>query len=306
MIVAVLLTAQLSHGVVRAVGEVTAGFRRFGTGDFSRKIDVSTRDELQVVAAQANEMAASLERLDAARANAEMALAIANRELETFSYTVAHDLRAPLRGINGFSRALQEDFGDKLDGEAKDYLQRIAAATQRMGELIDSLLALARVTRTELRRENVDVTRLAEGVVQQLRTLQPERTVTFATDKGVTAYADRPLLQGALENLIGNAWKFTGTRPDAEIAFGIEDVEGQRAYYVRDNGAGFDMAFAEKLFAPFQRLHKASEFSGTGIGLATVQRIVNRHGGHIWAKSAVGRGATFYFTLPKPNEGAPG
>jgi signal transduction histidine kinase len=303
MIVAVALSARLSRGVVKTVTEVTNGFRRFGTGDFTRKIAIATGDELELVARHANEMAENLERLEGARAKAVQALAIANRELETFSYSVAHDLRAPLRGINGFSRALQDDFADKLDTEAKGYLQRIATAAQRMGELIDSLLALARVTRVDLRREAVDLTRLAGVVVKQLRTLQPERTVAFTSEEEVVAHADRPLLQAVLENLIGNAWKFTGTRSDAEVTFGTEQVDGERAYFVRDNGAGFDMAFAEKLFVPFQRLHKASEFAGTGVGLATVQRIIHRHGGRIWAKSTVGHGATFYFTLPEPIKG---
>jgi signal transduction histidine kinase len=260
--------------------------------------------ELQVNADKANAMAESLERLGAARTRAERALADSNRELEIFSYTVAHDLRAPLRAINGFSRALQEDCGDKLDDESRDHLHRIAAAAQRMGELIDSLLSLVKLSRAEIRPEKVDVTRLAELVAQQLRTLHPDHQVAFHADGGLVAYADRPLLQGVLENLMGNAWKFTGGRPNAVVRFGSELVDGEPTYFVRDNGAGFDMAYAAKLFTPFQRLHKASEFAGTGIGLATVQRIVARHGGRVWAKGTVGEGATFYFTLPTPVEGA--
>jgi signal transduction histidine kinase len=303
LIGAIGLSVRLGREVVRAVGEVTAGFQLFGTGDFSRKITVRTGDELQLIAEKANEMAESLERIGAARAQAEHALAVANRELETFSYTVAHDLRAPLRAINGFSRALQEDLGNTLDEDSKDNLHRIAAAAQRMGELIDSLLSLAKVSRTELRRERIDMTQLAGVVVRQLRMLQADRQVTFLNDEGVVAYADRPLVQGVLENLLGNAWKFTVGRLDAEIRFGSETTKGERTYFVRDNGAGFDMAYAAKLFAPFQRMHKASEFAGTGIGLATVQRIVARHGGRVWATATVGQGATFYFTLPTPNEG---
>ena len=302
-VVVFALSLWLSHSIVRSVGQLTLGFRRFGTGDFSQRISVESHDELELVANQANEMAASLEQLAVERERAETALTIANRELEAFSYSVAHDLRAPLRGINGFSRALMEDYGERLDGDAQDFLQRIAGGAQRMGELIDALLGLARVTRTELRRERVDLTRLADTVAGQLRSAQPERSVEFYSEPGLEAYADPPLAQAVLENLLGNAWKFTGSREGARVSFGSERRDGARVYYVRDNGAGFDMAHARRLFAPFQRLHSVTEFAGTGIGLATVQRIVHRHGGRIWADSAVGQGATFYFTFPMPHEG---
>jgi light-regulated signal transduction histidine kinase (bacteriophytochrome) len=222
---------------------------------------------------------------------------LSNQELEAFSYSVAHDLRAPLRGINGLSKVLREDFGDRLGDEAKDYLERIASAAQRMGQLIDALLSLSRVTRAELHRESVDLTRLAEAIVHHLRQTQPDRVVDFVAEPGIVAHADPALLRAVLENLLGNAWKFTGNREHAQIAFGSELVDGARVYHVRDNGAGFDMAYAQKLFAPFQRLHTVAEFAGTGIGLATVQRIVNRHGGRIWAEGVVGEGATFRFTL---------
>lgn len=299
------LSLWLSHSVVRSVGQLTHGFRRFGTGDFSQRISVASHDELELVANQANEMAASLEQLAVERERAKSALTIANRELEAFSYSVAHDLRAPLRGINGFSRALIEDYGERLDGDAQDFLQRIAAGAQRMGELIDALLGLARVTRTELRRDWVDLSRLADVVVSHLRSAQPDRSVEFRSEPGLEAYADPPLAQAVLENLLGNAWKFTGNREGACISFGSETRRGTRAYYVRDNGAGFDMSHAQRLFAPFQRLHSVTEFAGTGIGLATVQRIVHRHGGQIWAESAVGQGATFYFIFPTQHEGPP-
>jgi len=248
-------------------------------------------------------MAANLERSDRERERAEAALRLSNRELEAFSYSVAHDLRAPLRGINGLSKVLLEDLGDRLDDEAKDHLARIAAAAQRMGTLIDALLALSRVTRTELHRESVDLSRLAEAVVHQLRLNEPVRAVDFVNEPGVMADADPPLLRAVLENLLGNAWKFTAKRDRAQIAFGSELMGGSRVYYVRDNGAGFDMAYADKLFAPFQRLHTTAEFVGTGVGLATVQRIVDRHGGRIWADGVVGEGATFRFTLPSSAEG---
>jgi PAS domain S-box-containing protein len=231
------------------------------------------------------------------RKRIEMALETSNRELEAFSYSVAHDLRAPLRGINGFSSALLEDCADKLDEEGRDYLRRIGAGSERMGLLIDALLALSRVSRMELQRETVNLSRIAEAAIKQLRMSQPDRIVEFVSQEDVIAEGDPALLRAVFDNLLGNAWKFTGGREVAEIAFGTTEKDGAVVYYVKDNGAGFDMAYAAKLFIPFQRLHQASEFAGTGIGLATVQRIARRHGGEIWAEGIVGRGATFYFTL---------
>jgi PAS domain S-box-containing protein len=231
------------------------------------------------------------------RKRIEMALETSNRELEAFSYSVAHDLRAPLRGINGFSSALLEDCADKLDEQGRDYLRRIGAGSERMGLLIDALLALSRVSRMELQRETVNLSRIAEAAIKQLRMSQPERVVEFVSQDDVLAEGDPALLRAVFDNLLGNAWKFTAGREVANIAFGTTEKDGAVVYYVKDNGAGFDMAYAGKLFIPFQRLHQASEFAGTGIGLATVQRIARRHGGEIWAEGIVGRGATFYFTL---------
>jgi PAS domain S-box-containing protein len=239
------------------------------------------------------------------RKQAEAALKLSNRELEAFSYSVAHDLRAPLRGINGLSCALLEDASDKLDDEGKNYLRRIGAAAERMGLLIDALLSLSRVSRVELQRETVNLTQLADAVVKQLQIAQPERTVSFINEDTGVSRGDPALLRALLDNLLGNAWKFTSTRPQASIKFGSEKRGDTVVYYVNDNGAGFDMAYAGKLFAPFQRLHSASDFAGTGIGLATVQRIVHRHGGEIWAEGAVDRGATFYFTLSSSTGGRP-
>ena len=224
-------------------------------------------------------------------------LEAANKELEAFSYSVSHDLRAPLRGIDGFSQALLEDYGDKLDEQGLDYLRRVRAATQRMSRLIDDLLNLSRITRGELRREAVDLSGLAGSVAEQLRQAEPERLVEFRFAEGVTAQGDPRLLRIALENLLGNAWKFTARTADAVIEFGATREGVEDVYFVRDNGAGFDMAYAGKLFGAFQRLHDVREFEGTGIGLATVQRIVRRHGGRVWAEGEPGRGATFYFTL---------
>ncbi|HEY2518321.1 MAG TPA: ATP-binding protein [Polyangiaceae bacterium] len=299
-----LLSLGLSASVLRSLSALAAGLQRFGTGDFREPIDVVTHDELGRVAFHANQMAANLERAGRERERAEVALRRSNGELEAFSYSVAHDLRSPLRAINGFSHALLEDHVESLNDEAKGFLRRVAAAAERMGQLIDALLALSRLSRAELRREAVDLSKVAEAVVQHLRASQPERQVEFVTQENLLVEGDPILLRAVLENLLGNAWKFTGTRPSAKITFGVEDNGQGRVYVVRDNGAGFDMAYANKLFTPFQRLHSASEFAGTGIGLATVDRIVQRHGGRIWAKGAVGDGASFHFTLPTQPEEA--
>jgi len=226
-----------------------------------------------------------------------MELETANKELETFSYSVSHDLRAPLRGIEGFSQALQEDYEQQLDSTARDYLRRIRDATHRMGKLIDDLLNLARVTRAEIHRESIDLSRLANEVVQELQANEPQRAVALKIAEGLATDGDARLVRVALQNLIGNAWKFTSKRERAEIEFGEKTANGNRTYFVRDNGAGFDPSYASRLFGPFQRLHAANEFPGTGIGLATVQRIVHRHGGAVWAEGFVNRGATIYFTL---------
>ncbi|MCD6359627.1 MAG: GAF domain-containing protein [Armatimonadetes bacterium] len=224
-------------------------------------------------------------------------LAAANRELESFAYSVSHDLRAPLRAITGFSRALTEELEEVLDEQGRDYLRRIIDAGERMGQLIDDMLKLSRLTRVEMERENVDLTALAREVDDELRRLQPDRDVQFTAQEGITGYGDRVLLQAVLTNLLENAWKFTEGRPTARVEFGAMEMDGEMVYYVRDNGIGFDMSYADKLFLPFQRLHRVDEFPGTGIGLATVRRIVNRHGGRVWAEGEPDKGATVYFTL---------
>jgi PAS domain S-box-containing protein len=230
-------------------------------------------------------------------ARAKEAAETANRELEAFSYSVAHDLRAPLRGIDGFSLALLEDHSEQLDAEGREFLTRVRESARFMAQLIDSLLMLAQVTQSELRRERVDLSRLAAGAVARFQSEQPERRTEIVIADGLIAHGDGRLLGIALDNLIGNAWKFTAKRPKARIAFGRGDDGGQPAYFVSDDGAGFDMAYASKLFGVFQRLHTPNEFEGTGIGLATVERIIRRHGGRIWARGQVNRGATFFFTL---------
>lgn len=224
-------------------------------------------------------------------------LEVANRELEAFSYSVSHDLRAPLRSMDGFSQALLEEYAGTLDAQGTDYLRRIRAASQRMAQLIDDLLELARLTRSEIRREPVDLSGLARGVAADLQKAQPGRRVNFRIADGVIAEGDPRLLRVVLVNLLGNAWKFTARQPRATIEFSMNQSDGKPAYVVRDDGAGFDMAYAGRLFGAFQRLHGASEFEGTGIGLATVQRIIHRHGGRVWAEGEVGKGATFSFTL---------
>jgi signal transduction histidine kinase len=262
-----------------------------------------TADRLQILNLLLSTYEAAIERnqeLNRARNDLQTvnaALESANRELESFSYSVSHDLRAPLRVIDGFSQALLEDYADKLEQEGKEHLQRVRAAAQRMGELIDDMLNLSRVTRSEMRLESVDLSAMAQAIATELQRSQPERRVEFVIAGGMAANGDKGLLKVALENLLGNAWKFTGKRSQAHIKFDMTEREGNRVYFVRDNGSGFDMAYAERLFGAFQRLHDSSEFSGTGIGLATVQRVVHRHGGQIWAEAEVAKGATFYFTL---------
>jgi len=222
----------------------------------------------------------------------------ASRELEAFSYSVAHDLRAPLRGMNGFAQVLLDTYQDKLDAEGRDWLNEIVLNAKRMGELIDALLSLARVTRNELKREPVDLSELVREALARLASAEPERTVELSIQPNLSANVDLRLTRVAFDNLTANAWKFTGKTVGARIEFAAAEQQGELIFSLKDNGAGFDMAFAKKLFAPFQRLHSAHEFPGTGIGLATAQRIVHRHGGRIWAEGIVDGGATFHFTFP--------
>ena len=229
-----------------------------------------------------------------------MELEAANKELEAFSYSVSHDLRTPLRSLDGFSLALMEDYGDKLDGEGQENLHRIRAASQRMGQLIDDLMNLSRVTRVEMSREKVDVSKMARDVAEEVRLSEPGRAVEFVIADNLFANTDARLLRIVLTNLLSNAWKFTGKRSLARIEFGSSVENGTDSYFVRDNGAGFNMLYAQKLFGAFQRLHGATEFPGTGIGLAIVQRIVHRYGGRVWAEAKLDGGATFHFTLQPP------
>ena len=274
---------------------VRAQIRRKQFEDETRRI----REELLSKALEATEARAARE-LAETRALLVDERERKNKELEAFSYSVSHDLRAPLRAIDGFSQALLEDHADHLDDKGRDYLRRVRAGAQRMGDLIDDMLQLFRVSRAELRHEPVDLTRLARSVVADLARQEPDRHVEVQIQDGLTVDGDVNLLRIVLDNLLGNAWKFAGKIERANIEVGAEQRDGHRAFFVRDNGAGFDMTYADNLFKPFQRLHSATEFPGTGIGLATVQKVIDRCGGRVWAEGAVGRGATFFFTLPPP------
>ncbi len=220
-----------------------------------------------------------------------------NKELEDFSYSVAHDLRAPLRAIEGFSQFLIEDYYNRLDDQGKDYLNRIGLGCQRMGQLIDDLLALANITRQEIKSEKTDLREIAKSVMEKIEEAEPNRRVEFSVPARIEAFGDPGLLKIVLENLIGNAWKFTSKTENARIEIGSTQKDGETAYFVKDNGAGFDMKYVDKIFDPFQRLHSQSDFPGQGLGLAIVSRIVHRHGGRIWAEGEVGKGAALYFTL---------
>jgi two-component system sensor histidine kinase/response regulator len=225
------------------------------------------------------------------------ALTAINRELEAFSYSVSHDLRAPLLAFDGLSKALLDDYGERLDSRARDYLQRMSGASQRMGAVFDGLQSLFRLTSGEIHRERVDISALSTEIAEEMRELNPDRQVKVTIAPELSASADARLMRILLGNLISNAWKFTSTKQDAAVEVGREVVDGETRHFVRDNGVGFDMLYSHKLFGAFQRLHSQSEFPGAGIGLATVRRIVNRHGGRCWAEGAVGEGATFYFVV---------
>ena len=240
---------------------------------------------------------AEIVELNARLARDNAALETVNKELEAFSYSVSHDLRAPLRAIDGFSKALVEDYGEQFDATGRDFLGRVRAAAQRMGLLIDDLIKLSRVSRADLAIEEIDLSALAAEAAQQAGAGAEEGAIEFEIAPGLVATGDARLLRVALDNLFGNAVKFSAGRKPARIVFGRTEADGQNAYFVRDNGVGFDMKYADKLFGAFQRLHHAAEFPGTGIGLATVQRIIHRHGGRVWAESAPGAGTTFFFTL---------
>ncbi len=330
MLVAYVLSRQLQHIVTSpllAIAEVAREVTEKRA--FSLRAPKLSKDEIGMLAESFNTMLAEIERAtrdlqasnevlgreiaehnraeqEILRLNTELEqrvkertaqLEFTNGELEAFCYSVSHDLRAPLRAIDGFSQALLEDFPKDVPEEAQRYLSRIRSSTQRMGQLIEDLLNLSRVSRGGLERRDADISDLARQVVTELQTREPQRKVDISIWDGMRANADSRLLRAALENLIGNAWKFSSKTDQPRIEIGSLSDDGRAVFYVRDNGAGFDMAYANKLFGAFQRLHSGNEYQGTGIGLATVQRIVHRHGGRIWADAKPGKGAAFYFTL---------
>ena len=279
--------------------------RRDGTtfpGEFSSRIftDASGEQRTCVILRDMTER----ERMEGRLADQLRQTQAANDELASFTYYVSHDLRAPLRALDGYSQALAEDYADRLDDTARDYLHRIRGASQKMAALLDELLRWSRLGRAELHRVPTDLSALARESADQLRAADPDRHVTFHIADGVAGSADPDLIRTVLDNLIGNAWKYTARQPDPVIEFGAATATGGPVtYFVADNGAGFDPAFASKLFEPFQRLHGA-EFPGTGLGLASVRRIVERHGGRVWAEAAVDHGATFSFTVNDPAQRA--
>jgi signal transduction histidine kinase len=283
---------------LRALDEASLAL---GRGDLSVRIPEQGSPEFRHSIAAFNGMAANIQQLNdtleqkVRERTAE--LAASNRELEAFSYSVSHDLRAPLRAIDGFASVIAEDYGDRLDETGRAHLARIRQASQRMSALIDDVLELARISRAELTRSPVNLSELTHTVVEELPDDSERSGTEFLIADNLHAVADRGLLHVVLQNLVHNAWKFTGRTPQARIEFGTALTAGERAFFVRDNGAGFDPAYAHKLFQAFQRLHRPDEFPGTGVGLATVKRVIERHGGRVWAEGAVGRGATFYFTL---------
>jgi two-component system NtrC family sensor kinase len=277
---------------------VRAQIRRKQSEDEHRRIrEDLLRSELQASEARGARLVAET------KASLVEELARKNKELEAFSYSVSHDLRAPLRSIDGFSQALLEDYASALDDQGRQHLQRVRNAAQRMGGLIDDLLELSRVGRETIRRERARLSEIAQAVADELRRKEPDRDVSVEIRPTLVAEADPRLLRVVFDNLLGNAWKFTSKTERGHIEVGSEERDGQSVYFVRDNGAGFDMAHADKLFSPFQRLHSTAAFPGTGIGLATVQRVIDRHGGTVWAHSVVGAGATIFFTLPSARKG---
>jgi signal transduction histidine kinase len=309
LLVALVISSRLQRHISEPMLHLAETARRISLEkDFSVRASGESRNEIGALVRAFNEMLEEIRKQEAALrsvhdeleqrvADRTAQLETANRELEAFSYSVSHDLRAPLRSIDGFSQALLEDSADKLDDQSKKHLQRTRAAAKRMGQLIDDLLGLSRLSRGELKRAPVDLTELARTTAMEIFQSEPERKVELKVAEGLVAQADGQLLNVVLENLLRNAWKFTRIRGVAHIEFGSLQQDGTRVFFLRDDGVGFDMAYAEKLFGAFQRLHSAKEFEGTGIGLATVARIIRRHGGKVWAEAEIEKGATFYFTL---------
>lgn len=310
----------LGRRVLRRIIELRATLRRIGRGNLEESVPSAKADEIgdafrDVEAMRQELLLASKKLLESNKelkqskklleqrvAERTIELTAANKELEAFAYSVSHDLRAPLRSMSGFCMALQEDYSEALDEDAQDYLFRITRASKRMGLLIDDMLELSRITRKEITKDSVDLTVIAEEFADTLSRTDPERDVKVDIAQDLLAEGDEALLRATMQNLIGNAWKFTRHKKDATIEVGRLPNGSPTTFFVRDNGVGFDMAYADKLFAPFQRLHSEKEFEGTGIGLASVARIIHRHGGKVWADGQLNDGATLYFTLRPGDE----
>jgi len=302
VLIGVFVALAISGTVTRPILSLQKGAEAIAAGDLGHRVGTEANDEVGRLARSFDAMTDALVRDIARREKAEESIKAlnddllhhvrqleeTNKELEAFSYSVSHDLRSPLRSIDGFSLALLEDYADKLDAEGKDYLERVRSATQRMAQLIEDLLKLSRVARLEMKRDRVNLSDIAKNIAGRLAKNHPERSVEFSIADGLIAYGDERLLTVALENLFSNAWKFSEKKPQTVIKFGAIQKDGEPAYFVKDNGAGFDMTYAHKLFNPFQRLHRETEFSGTGIGLATVK---------VRIESELEKGATVYFTL---------
>jgi len=314
MVLAILIGRQLSSNVARiaeGLESIREGKLNHREGELYHRLELTGRDELSDIAECFNEMAEKHQQYEQEikEINSQLELRVdertaqlvaANKELDSFSYSVSHDLKSPLRSISGFSNILLESYRDKLDIEGKDCIERIHRASERMGNLIDELIEFSHINRAELHLQTVNLSDMALQIAEELRQSQPERQVEFKIRSGIMADADLVLIRSVIENLIGNAWKFTQRKEQSIITFDTKDENGATTFFIKDNGAGFNQEYADKLFSPFQRLHSSSEFEGTGIGLASVQRIIHRHGGKIWGEGREGEGATFYFTLPKP------
>lgn len=283
--------------ITRPLVKLRNATQRLASGDINFRISLNQRNEIGELGNEFNRMADSLENKETELKKHAIKLEQSNKELEAFAYSVSHDVRAPLRSIDGFSQALLEDYGDKLDVNGKNYIQRVRAAAQRMAQLTDDLLNLSRISRYEMKIEKVNLTAMANEIADDLYKTHPGRNVTTVISSELAADGDSHLLRILLENLFDNAWKFTGKHASARVELGMKLTDNQLIFFIRDDGAGFDTKYADKLFTPFQRLHTVSDFPGTGIGLAIVQRIVYRHGGRIWVESEVEKGTTFYFTL---------
>lgn len=267
--------------------------KALSAGNLSARTSISETNELGVLSNAFNTMAARLEETTVSR----NLLNIANQELEAFSYSISHDLRAPLRAIDGFSKALLEDAGDTLNAESKSHINRIILAVNRMSELIDAVLNLSRITRTEMQLAPIDLSAMAREVASELKKVEPQRNVQFKIQDNLLVTADHMLMRIVIENLLENSWKYTSKKEDAVIEFGMSEDSGKQIFYVRDNGVGFDMQYSKKLFTPFQRLHNQNEFPGTGVGLASVKRVIHRHGGRVWAQAQPNVGTSVFFTF---------